>query len=373
MVIEVAASDWGAMESLFDSLLSTPQRETAGSLAQDRFDFQAHWGITHLLELHEQNEDYAIAFEFHDDIFVISYAAGAPKVRFYQVKTKDLGTWTLKQITARPKGKKGHKASIIGKLFANKQKFPDHTEHLGFVSNAPGDFVGKQYPCKFSDIDASDYSLFLAALKSEFPNVECSQEAPLFHYHRTKFTLDGYETFLRGRVSEFIQKTCGDIERGHEAFRLTLLDQCKKRTKHIADISDISQLLGSKFVRRSDLEGWLNDLKRKNHQRPSWDGSQIHLHPISAGALREFRQQWEKYDTDRFQTADASLHQLRTSIRKTIESFLKLNPDIEVKAMVDAVADIVAPAIHETAPHFSMSYIKAGVLYEYQSSESQIP
>lgn len=356
------------MTSLFDSLLATPQRETSGSLAQDRFDFQAHWGITHLLDLHEQGIDYAIAFEFHDDIFVIKYTAGAQKVGFYQVKTKEHGSWCIKEITKQAKGKGGPKPSMIGKLFANKQKFPEYTDHLGFVSNAPADFIGKQHPCKFAEAEKASYTYLMAALKNEFPGIADSADGDLFHFHRTNFTLGGYETFLRGRVSEFIRKSCGDIELGHEAFRLTLLDHCKKRTKHMKNVSSFSELLASKFIRRADLDDWLDNLKMANHRRPSWDGVQSFLQSVAAAELRDIRQQWEKYEADRFKVADVGLHHVRAAIRSATDHYLATNPSASVKEVVFNVAELVIPQVQQIAPYLSQNYIRAGVLYEFQSS-----
>ncbi len=356
------------MESLFDTLLSTPQREKAGSLAQERFDFQAHWGVAHLLDLHEQDIDYAIAFEFHDDIFVIKYSSGEPKVSFYQVKTKETGSWDIKEITKQPKGKSGLKPSIIGKLLSNKQKFPDHTDHLGFVSNAPASFIDKVYPCKFSEADKGSYTYLMAALKNEFPGSATNDDCKLFHFYRTQFTLEGYETYIRGRVSEFIFKVCGPVESGHEAFRLTLLDQCRQRAKRLKDVSTFSELLTAKFIRRSDLEGWLENLEAANLRRPSWDNAQTFLHPISAKSLRDIRQQWEQYQADTFKIADVGLHQLRGIIRSSIDEYLQDHTAAEVRELVFEVAKIVMTKSYKSFPYLNDDYVRAGVLYEFQSS-----
>ena len=54
--------------SVKDSLLTVSQREEGGRTAYDRFDYQTAWGLSRLLDLHGTGKNYAVAFEFHDDI-----------------------------------------------------------------------------------------------------------------------------------------------------------------------------------------------------------------------------------------------------------------------------------------------------------------
>ena len=357
---------------LIEKLVTTPQREKAGSLAQDRFDFQAHWGITHLLDLHEQGIDYNIAFEFHDDIFVIVYVSGAPKVRFFQVKTKNAGFWTIDELTRREKGKNGTKPSVIGKMLTNKIKFPDETDHLGFVSNVPAIFISKPYPCKISETQASDYVMFVTALKNEFPRVACDADGDLFHFHKTDFSLEKYETFLKGRVLEFVQNTCGMLASGHDGFRLALLDHCRDRSKNMDDITSFEQLLTAKFIRRSDMDGWIEGLKLANQRKPPWSDAQPLIMPfLSPARLRIIRQQWEKYETDRLKVTDVGLHELRSTIRSALDSYLETNQEASMEKIMTDVPNIVHESVRRAVPHLSDSYIYAGVLYEFQASHEK--
>ncbi|TWB21104.1 dsDNA nuclease domain-containing protein [Nitrospirillum bahiense] len=355
------------MLDLFDTLLTKPQREKAGSLAQDRFDFQTCWGIHHLIELHEKGNDYAIGFEFHDDIFVVRYEKDQPKVSFYQIKTKSLGSWDIKEIIKQPKSKKSVARSIAGKLFDNKEKFPDVTEHLGFVSNAPASFIKVAYPCRFSQGDQAAFKALIAALKIEFPSAVADQDGELFHFHKTAMPLEAYETHLRGKISEFIIKTC-NVDAGHDAFRLALLDQCRSRSKHMRDVKSVPELLAAKFIRRSDLEGWIKSFEEAHKRRPSWDQAQHHLEPISAADLRGIRQQWEKYEADRFNVTNIVLHHMRSSIRLEIDKYLDQNPHSSVKDCIFNVADTIAEVYETEHKLYSINYIRAATLHEYQSS-----
>lgn len=367
-LISTIADKTGSAVDLSDKLVSTKQREKSGSLAQDRFDFQACWGITHLLDLHESMADYAIAFEFHDDILVIDHAAGPTKVRFYQVKTKDAGLWAMKEITQRTKGKTGLKPSIAGKMFSNKEKFPAETEYLGFVSNKPADFIYKTYPCAFKETDKATYALFLADLKNEFPGVASDADGNLFHYHQADFSLEKYQTFLVGRVADFIKNTCGDLQSGHDGFRLALIDRCRDRSKNMKDVSSFDELLKGKFVRRADLDEWVENLKVASTQRPNWDAVQSLLTKTKPMKLRNLKQQWDRYDTDRFKVADVALHHLRTAIRQEIAAFGAINPDAEMEEIMEGVLLIVGKTAKHVAPQMPKDYVRAGILYEFMSS-----
>ncbi len=128
--------------NLTDQLVNTPQREKGGSLAIQRLDYQVAWGITHLFELHASGNDYAVGFEFHDDIIVIDSASNPSKVRFYQVKTKTSDkNWTLNSLTKSTLEDGVAQSSIAGKMLANQIKFSEQTDHLGFVSNRPCTFL----------------------------------------------------------------------------------------------------------------------------------------------------------------------------------------------------------------------------------------
>lgn len=70
------------------ALLKEPQREQGGKLAIERFEFQAAWGLSRVLDLFRQGADFGIAFEFHDDVLQLDSMSSPTKVTFFQVKTQ---------------------------------------------------------------------------------------------------------------------------------------------------------------------------------------------------------------------------------------------------------------------------------------------
>lgn len=62
------------MNNAINKLRTTVPREIAGARSGARYAYQAHWALCHLLELHNQAEDYILCLEHHDDI--IDYCIG---------------------------------------------------------------------------------------------------------------------------------------------------------------------------------------------------------------------------------------------------------------------------------------------------------
>src|SRR5688572_16124063 len=88
--------------SLATDLVSKPPREKGAT--GGRYEFQTMWGLALLFQQHGTNDDYAIVFEFHDDIALLNRASNPTNVRFYQVKSKATnGGWTLTALLKREK------------------------------------------------------------------------------------------------------------------------------------------------------------------------------------------------------------------------------------------------------------------------------
>ena len=170
--------------SLAKRLVEHPQREVGGSLAQELFDYQALWGLALILSNHAKGEDYAIAFEFNDDVVLLDSAKAPSSIRFYQVKTKDKGHWTLTDtVSGGPRSRRVRRIedrplSFMGKLFSNYKAFPGDTKAMGFVSNVPLEFAGAAQDIAFKDCESDTFSKFLKNLQTEHGSATKDQCQP---------------------------------------------------------------------------------------------------------------------------------------------------------------------------------------------------
>ena len=74
-----------------EQLVSNLPRETSGSRASSRFDFQKNWVLCHLLELHLEKRDYLVLCDYHDDVVVLERPSNPDQAEFIQIKTKKTG------------------------------------------------------------------------------------------------------------------------------------------------------------------------------------------------------------------------------------------------------------------------------------------
>jgi hypothetical protein len=159
--------------SLANLLITTPLRETAGSIAQQRFNYQAQWALTLIFDRHAAMQDYAIVLEFHDDVVLLDSPTSPSAVSFFQVKTKKNGQWTLAQLFRRSPSKSGSTEplpSTVGKLVSNIHAFSGYTQSSNFVSNVPCSFLDQNMDDqKFIDCGGKKADDFSNKVKTEVP------------------------------------------------------------------------------------------------------------------------------------------------------------------------------------------------------------
>lgn len=116
-------------------VLTTEQREQAGSDSYNRFEYQVHWIVCHIIDRLQANAECVVFCEFHDDMAEMSLEN--EQYQFYQIKTKDDSSdWTIAEISKREKNKiGGYKKSFLGFIFYNFLTFGDECECCYFISN----------------------------------------------------------------------------------------------------------------------------------------------------------------------------------------------------------------------------------------------
>ncbi|WP_447527893.1 DUF4297 domain-containing protein [Vreelandella sp. TE19] len=119
--------------------LADAQRESAGASTFGKYNFQFHWALCEVIKKHEQQKEYAILIEYHEDV-VISNALEADKAtfEFYQVKNQS-AKFTADSLTKRKKGSKETlKSSVLGKLLGSclNNQYENRITKIGLVSSS---------------------------------------------------------------------------------------------------------------------------------------------------------------------------------------------------------------------------------------------
>lgn len=116
-------------------VLTTEQREQAGSDSYNRFEYQAHWIVCHIIGRLQEDAECIVFCEFHDDM--AEFSPSNQQYQFFQIKTKeDSSDWTIAEMSKREKKKTGgYKKSFLGFIFYNYLVFGSECSHCHFVSN----------------------------------------------------------------------------------------------------------------------------------------------------------------------------------------------------------------------------------------------
>ena len=201
--------------SLATDLVSKPPRERGAT--GGRYDFQTMWGLALLFQQHGTNDDYAIVFEFHDDIALLDSASNPTNVRFYQVNSKATnGGWTLTALLKREKLKtKGgtkEKPSFIDKMFDNVDKFPDAVLSADFVSNQLCGFNAGKTSFRLNECEPSHFKKIVASIQEAYPRATEAQVG-LLGFQRTDLSLGDVVSHTKGKLQTFIAEQLGSVSR----------------------------------------------------------------------------------------------------------------------------------------------------------------
>ena len=99
------------------SVLIVEQREQAGSDSYNRFEYQVHWIVCHIIGKLQEDAECIVFCEFHDDM--AEFSPNNQQYQFFQIKTKeDSSDWTIAEMSKREKKKSGsYKKSFLGFIF----------------------------------------------------------------------------------------------------------------------------------------------------------------------------------------------------------------------------------------------------------------
>lgn len=351
----------GVILPIKDALLTVPQREEGGRTAYDRFDYQTAWGLSRLLELHEAGENYAVAFEFHDDIVSLDDADEPSSATFYQVKTKETGNWSFAKITMRTSSKTGKKPSFAGRMFENFTRLGATVVKLAFVSNQPlPEVIAVHGEKGFSASEQAKLQKFVTALSAESPEFKYTEHTSLFFFVFSHLNLTSYENTVIGQIAEFLDSELGS-HIPTKPFALALNDHCRKRSKKLADVSDFEQLKSSKFVTRADMVKWLSQARDQHDSRPEWAPVAAELKGAFADKVK-IERAWREYEVLLHSRANAATIAFTEKVRSIIDPALEDAEDYA--SLIEAVATTVGPIVRAWRPGADAHFISAVILYE---------
>lgn len=259
------------INDLRDSVIKNRPRESGGSTASNRFDFQKNWAICKILELHKNPSDYLLTLEHHDDIIIFDSSTEPKKISFFQVKTKD-GHWTLNQIIKQQNSKSGNPTnSYLGRLYLHLETFDESVQSLNFVTNAviKGKLKGNQkcedtsgFSC--DQLEEKELQNLENGLKAETGSTTLKDFKELTFFKLGELDIHQHETITKGKLSEFIDEQFPDAKYQIAPLYRSIFDEIKKKSDYEKEVTDFDGLKKSKSLSRNDVDSYLNLISKQN-------------------------------------------------------------------------------------------------------------
>lgn len=226
-------------------ILSTDLREQAGSNSFNRFDYQVHWIVYHMINEYKRNTEFYIFCEFHDDFIKTDMSDNPLYAEFFQVKTSEkYKEWTINRLTQTTKKSSGKiKHSFLGFIFYNFWKFKKECNKCHFVSNIKMDQDIRYWQSiiedgrDLKDEDIEFYNKIKSILKEEYPDLSESEFNNVFDkfiqntfIYYGELTLENYEKVVRGEFFELLDNQEIFTSTSHKIL-MDIIEEVRKKSK----------------------------------------------------------------------------------------------------------------------------------------------
>jgi|TARA_R100000501_G_C2619720_1_gene113025 hypothetical protein len=369
VVVGSKENSWNNKLSLTDKLEKTPHREVAGSDAYAAFEFQLMFGVELLFEQFDKLNDFAVLFEFHDDIVLLAGADNPSEVEFFQLKHSTKGNWTLAKLTNNSKKlKSGEKAqSILQKLYGTVSEFSGYAKNGQVVSNAYCTEFGQAENTQFNAMLDGDKAKLLDHIQAVYPDATSSC-LDVMGFRRTELDKTACHELVKGRVHTFLKSKIGGDAFQLEACTNAIVGQCRLRNKKLAtDVPGvISEIVKQKGISKADVELWLSDIA-SNKNAPEWSFIQAYL-GMKWGFLEanKVRLAYENYKVEALDNGNDAQNALVSKIRQALEKISVTEP---IGAFVDDLIQSTDLTVAAKEYGYVGAHLKAMVIYEIFKSE----
>jgi hypothetical protein len=272
---------------LAEALVSIPQSERGGEIAQRGFDYQTCWALSQMLKYEMDGKNYVFIFEYHDDVLILDDDVSPTDLTFAQVKTRETH-WTASSLSS---GTTKKPISIIGKLFIHYKNFANYSPKLLFVTNASFNLCkenGGKSSFDANEVKDEHKARFKKAIKDQVKLDDASINLSTMSFVQSSLSLDDHITHLKGKLCDFLSKKFGDSSNLSINVLVTLLEQeCRHKSKvKSADIIDFSDLISRKGLSSQGFNSVLDSLNVSNSLKPNWDMAETVFNKVGKNPLQ---------------------------------------------------------------------------------------
>lgn len=262
------------------SILGSDLREQAGSNSFNRFDYQAHWVVYHMINEYKRGSEFYVFCEFHDDMARTGKTSEPDCAEFFQIKTTEkYKEWTLARLTNTTKKSNGNiKHSFLGFIFYNFLNFSSDCHKCHFVSNIGMDKTVTAWQAIIEDEkelkreNPDIYKEIKSLIRQEYQEVKEETFEIAFelfvqntYLYYGELTLDNYEKIVAGEFFQMLDNSNIYTSNSNKILRDIIEDVRKKTKKKIKMPTSFKRLRETKGV-SSDI---FSELKQQINQHPN--------------------------------------------------------------------------------------------------------
>lgn len=316
--------------SLKDNLISNKPREIAGARTLNRYNFQVNWSLCRLLDTHESQNDYLFIFDYHEDLLIMESESDPKQINFYQIKGKRGKQWNIGELIKTKKDKEDNPLlSIIGKLYACKEKFPNTTS-LNFVSNAcfnvkieEKDSLSqiKDKIC-IIELNSKEKEKISKVLKEEFSLEDEPIYEDITFLEVTPLSLDESDVHTRGRLLDFLDNKYPENQGKLPVSVIYnhLFKEVQRRTSIYNPINTFDDLVKEKGIGKTLFDSWLDNMFLYKNFGEMWEdiNSELRDEGWNFGERRKLKASFNNYEIDSKNPNNEIIKLIRKTITKVI-------------------------------------------------------
>lgn len=357
------------MDKLKDSFVKP--RDISGPRSSNRFDYQKDWAILKMMEMYEVEEDFLLVMDYYDDVVIYDSATDPENVSFFQIKTSSKN-WTLNSLTKRKSGAEGPSLSILGKMYECKMQFPEHTLSLNFISNYTYSLkllsgeksITKKKIC-LSELEKVTIAEIIRKVIDEHQLKDNPDFVELTFFEVSELLVDNRETYLKGKLSEFIEKQNPDSKYKVSVIYDAIFSEVKVKNNYESNISSFEELAKHKGISREQFKEHIQMFSTDDEEQERWKfiNDSLLQENMPFSERLKFNQAWNDYRVDKMNYANLKLRNTVAIISKMIDPYKETQ-------IINLQNDLLQPVYteyisKESNSFYSEYYIKVIILMEF--------
>lgn len=326
------------------TVLTEEQREQAGSDSYNRFEYQVHWIVCHIIGQIKEATECIIFCEFHDDM--AEFSIEDQKYQFYQVKTKEnKNDWTVVELSKKSKKKSGgYKKSFLGFIFYNFLKFGDECSCCHFVSNNDFDKDIREWQSYIEDnksVQAENKELYQRIkerIQNEYTDDMPSDFDKVFDrfmqntfIHESELKLSTYESQASGMFFKQLNDKNIPSNTANLIFQQLINDVRKKSKQKIRTPISFKSLVEKKGVVISEIN---NKINRSISKSDNFDGffEYLQTQSLSVGKIKQLQAAKTLHDSRWLDINDIKYQEIVIVLRKNISKYIfSINEEVNIE------------------------------------------